>query len=190
MFLPPNRTRRAFARAALSALAAVGLFCTTTAQGAGPTVATEQGFKAAFVFNLIQFATWPPAAFADASSPIVVGIIGTDPFGGLLDEAVRNQLVDERAIVIRRFARIADLKPCHMLVISQSEAARAKEIIQAVAGGNTLTVSDIPKFCQLGGMVGVEAGAKRVAFEVHATLLKSVGLHISSKFLKFANKLY
>ena len=186
----PFQLRKAIARSAFAALVVAGLFCGASAQAASPTIATEQGFKASFLFNLTQFVTWPSTAFPTVSTPFVIGIIGTDPFGGLLDDLVHNESVDGRKIVIKRSARVADLKTCQIVFISQSEAGRAKDILQALADTSALTVSDIPRFCQMGGMMAVEAGAKGVAFEIHVTAAKSVGLRISSKVLKLARKTY
>src|SRR5437867_1187382 len=61
---------------------------TLSAQTAPPK---EYQVKAVFLFNFAQFVEWPPAAFADDKSPIVIGILGDDPFGAYLDEVVRAE---------------------------------------------------------------------------------------------------
>src|SRR5690242_2289016 len=46
----------------------------------------EYEIKAVFIFKLTQFTEWPTAAFTNENSPLVIGIIGNDPFGSLLDD--------------------------------------------------------------------------------------------------------
>src|SRR2546421_10219007 len=80
----------------------------------------EYQVKAVFLFNFAQFVEWPPAAFAGANSPLVIGILGQDPFGAYLDETVRNEKVNNRLLEIQRYHRVEDIKTCHILFISPS----------------------------------------------------------------------
>ncbi len=63
---------------------------------AQPAPSREYQVKAVFLFNFLQFVEWPPAAFPDANSPVRIGILGDDPFGPALDEAVKNEAVSKR----------------------------------------------------------------------------------------------
>src|SRR2546430_10467223 len=40
---------------------------------------SEYLIKAGFIYNFAKFVEWPSAAFAQPDSPIVIGILGTDP---------------------------------------------------------------------------------------------------------------
>lgn len=48
----------------------------------------EYQVKAVFLFNFAQFVTWPSQP---ADAPLVIGILGDDPFGSYLDETVRGE---------------------------------------------------------------------------------------------------
>src|ERR1043165_9134092 len=82
----------------------------------------EYQVKAAFLFNFAQFAEWPARAFADAKAPLVIGILGDDPFGSYLDELVRDEKVGERSFLIRRYRDIREVQGCHILFVSRSES--------------------------------------------------------------------
>src|SRR5215218_229657 len=70
----------------------------------------EYRVKAAMLFNIAKFIDWPPAAFSGPPAPLNVCVLGVDPFGGTLDEALKGR-VGGRAIATRR---IADVEPgCH-----------------------------------------------------------------------------
>src|SRR6185295_17077931 len=57
---------------------------------------SEYQVKAVFLFNFTQFVDWPAQSFADARAPFVIGVLGRDPFGSALDEAVRGETVNGR----------------------------------------------------------------------------------------------
>jgi len=67
------------------------------------SVGTDKAFQglssqAVFLFNFAQFVEWPPSAFAGPTSPIVIGVLGENPFGTYLDETVRGEKVGKPAI--------------------------------------------------------------------------------------------
>src|SRR5438105_6292328 len=84
----------------------------------------EYQIKAVFLFNFAQFVDWPPKAFPEAQTPVVIGILGEDLFGSYLDETVRGEKVNDRPLVVQRYHRIGEIKTCHVLFISRSESAR------------------------------------------------------------------
>ena len=47
--------------------------------------AQEYDLKAAFLFNFAQFVEWPRDAFSENTTPIIIGVLGQDPFGASLD---------------------------------------------------------------------------------------------------------
>lgn len=54
----------------------------------------EEQVKAAYIFNFATFTTWPESAFSSSESPVVIGIVGDDPFGIFLDEIVSGEKKD------------------------------------------------------------------------------------------------
>ena len=82
------------------------------------TVAREYQVKAIFLFNFVQFVTWPAAAFPDPHTPITIGILGDDPFSPFLEEAVRGEVIDGRSLTITRFLGIDEASDSQVLFIS------------------------------------------------------------------------
>ena len=58
--------------------------------------------KAAYLFQFTRFVQWPEGSFPDEKSPIVIGVLGPDPFGRTLDSTVADEKVRGRGIEIRR----------------------------------------------------------------------------------------
>src|SRR2546430_8821073 len=91
--------------------------------------ATEQDRRPACLFKLAEFVDWPAQAFPAPQAPLVIGILGADPFGKTLDEIVKDEVVKNRKLVVQRYQRLDEIKTCHILFISQSEAGHVDEIL-------------------------------------------------------------
>src|SRR5271154_3299339 len=110
----------------------VMLFCLGLSAARGQTVSHEYPLKAVFLFNFAQFTGWPTNAFDKPDSPLVIGVLGDDPFGAVLDDAVRDEIVNGRKFVVERYHRVEDIKTCHILFISQSETKRLDKIVMSL----------------------------------------------------------
>jgi hypothetical protein len=75
---------------------------------------------------------------------------------------------------------------CHVLFISLSEEHRLAEILKTLEKTTILTVSNLPKFSQQGGMIQFVVEANKVRFEVNLTSAERAGLTLSSELLKVA----
>jgi len=70
--------------------------------------------------------------------------------------------------------------------VSSSETNRLKDILAALDKANILTVSDIPQFSKLGGMIQFVLDGNKIRFEVNLTAAENAGLTLSSELLKVA----
>lgn len=145
---------------------------------------TEYDVKAAFLFNFSQFVDWPEPAFADARAPLVIGVLGSDPFGGGLDEIVRGESVNGRPLVVRRYQRVADVDTCHILFIDRSEQERLGDILASLRGRSILTVGDFDGFARAGGVVRFVTAGNKIRLHVNLDAARAANLTISSKLLR------
>ncbi len=146
----------------------------------------EYDLKAAFLYNFLSFVDWPPQALSAPETPFVIGVIGSDPFGSVLNEMVRGERVNGRPIVIRRLSRPAEASQCHILFVSRSEAGGVGEVLRHCRGRAILTVGDMPGFAEAGGMIEFVTEGSRVLLHVNATAAAEAELVISSKLLRVA----
>src|SRR5687767_6577948 len=63
---------------------------------------SEYAVKAAYLAKFPSYVEWPPAAFDAPDSPVVICVVGDDPFGPLLDDVLAAQQVQGRPMVARR----------------------------------------------------------------------------------------
>lgn len=149
------------------------------------TTFDERDVKAVFLFNFVQFVDWPAAAFTSPDSPVVIGVLGNDPFGRLLDQVVEGEVVKGRQLSVERFRRVEDIKVCHVLFISPSEAKSYEHILTVLSSRPLLTVGETADFTSR-GMVRFLAERNRVRLEVNMDAVKAAGLTISSNLLRAA----
>ena len=150
---------------------------------------TEYQVEAAFLYHFAKYVTWPPRAFAAADDPIVIGILGDDPFGDDLDQAVlREKPVQGRALRVMRSRTPADLARCHILFISGSEQPRLRQHLEALerARSSALTVGESKDFLDAGGAIRFVVEKNKVRFEIAARAAERAGISISSKLLSLA----
>jgi hypothetical protein len=160
---------------------ALALSCVPArAQGAATR---EYQIKAVFLFNFLQFVEWPPEAFSAADTPLRIGVLGDDPFGSALEEAVRDEKVQDRRLEVRRSRRLEDLTDCQLLFICRSEQRRVDEILSALAGRPVLTVSEVDGFARRGGVIAFYPDGKKVRFEINPASARQRGLKMSSELL-------
>jgi YfiR/HmsC-like len=178
--LGTRRTLRAFILLLLIAAS----FKAAPSSSAQSTVAREYQVKAVFLFNFAEFVDWPPAAFGDAQSPLIIGVLGEDPFGSYLDEAVRGEKVNNRPLVVRRFQRVEDVTACHILFVGFRDHDQLERALSGLKGRSILTVGDADDFSRLGGMIRFVMENNRIHLRINLGAAREAGLMISSKLLR------
>jgi hypothetical protein len=153
----------------------------------GEPPATEYQVKALFLFNFAKYVDWPAAAFPNATAPIIIGVIGTDPFGGNLQHDVEGKTINGRPFFIKHLADDADLSGCQILFISDSEASRMDGILNKACMLPILTVGEDEQFAQKNGMINFMLKDGKVRLEIDLTSARKTGLKISSRLLAVAD---
>jgi hypothetical protein len=146
----------------------------------------EYRLQAVYLFNFLQFTEWPDSAFTDARAPIVLGVVGNDPFGTVLDEVVQSEKVGVHPITVVRFRTADEITSCQALFVCMSEKDNCQAILNGVQGSATLTVSEISGFNYLGGCIRFYFENNKLRFEINVRALKQARLKMSSKLLRLA----
>jgi hypothetical protein len=165
-------------RALLSAIAIVLLAAQVSSAGDD----LEYQVKAAFLFNFLKFVEWPAGA---VETPWVIGILGSDPFGAVLEDTVRGKIVNGRPVQVRHYAKPGDVKDCNILFIGRADFERLGTPVQP----GLLTVGEAPGFLKSGGIINFYLDESHVHFEIRASMAHSTGLHVSAQLLKLGRAL-
>jgi hypothetical protein len=148
--------------------------------------ADEYHVKAAFLFNFAKFVEWPPQAFKSPSDPIAICVVGKDPFGDALEQAVNGRTAQGRSFTLRQLTDAHQAAGCQILFVSSSERKRLPSILREIKTSGVLAVGESDNFTAEGGVVNfrIEGGTVRIQINVEAAAQQQ--LHISSKLLGLA----
>lgn len=142
----------------------------------------EYQVKAVCVLNAARFVSWPASSFGSADAPLVIGILGDNPFGPLLQDVVKGETVQQRQILVRRVS-LDEAATVQILFISTSERSRVGGILRALGGASVLTISDVDRFTDSGGMLGLVLARGKMRFEANPDAARRVKLKFDSQFL-------
>jgi hypothetical protein len=143
----------------------------------------EYAVKAAFLFKFGAFVEWPPEMFASPDTPLVIGIVGNDPFGSTLDNIVAHHTISGRPVTIVRGKQIDQVRNAHILFISQSEQGNMEAILPGIKGRKVLTVAE---FDDPAIIIRFVVENDKVRFDVNLAQAQRSGLKLSSKLLSVA----
>lgn len=155
------------------------------AQSNGPS--REYQLKAIFLFNFTHYVEWPADTFEQEDSPFVIGILGPNPFGPLMETTVAGEKVKGHPVVIQHYSNVSEIKNCHILFINIAEDKKRDDVIALLKGRTILTVSDAANFSRGGGMIRFFTLYNKIKFEINPDASKSADLVISSKLLRLAD---
>ena len=154
---------------------------------AASTQEREYDVKAAYIFSLLPFTTWPASAFSSAAAPLTLCIAAPDPFGGALQRTFQNERVGSHPVVVTRVTTRDAARGCHVLFISA--AADPDGSLERVVGtAPVLTIGETARFESRGGLVTFVIEQGRVRFDLNQTAAARVGIQFSSKVLQVARK--
>jgi len=145
--------------------------------------------KAAYLYKFASYVEWPSGAFADATSPIIIGVMGEDALADELALVVASRTVGGRPLSVRKVRRGDDtLGGIHMLFVGRLERSRLVETFATLKGRPILTVTDADDALALGSMVNFVATGDKLRFEVAVTTAEVSRLKISALMLAAAHK--
>ena len=169
-----------WARAGPAAVCVV--LCAASARAA---TALEKEVKATYLYKLAPFVEWPPRAFPSSNAPVTICVVGDDPFGPMLDQAVEGKTRGARPIVARRLERASPEAGCQIVYIAGSRQQSVADALHALEGAPVLTVTDAEP-AERRGMVNFVRQDNRIRFEIDEAAASQCGVTISAKLLELA----
>lgn len=148
-------------------------------------LAAEFAVKATYLYKFAPFVEWPENSFASPQSPFIICLVGEDPFGATLDQAVANQRIVDHPIEIRRFAMLNGVQGCHIVFAGGSSVQPVAQTLNMLRGTSALSVTDAADN-GAAGIINFVIRGKRVRFEIDDEAARGNNLKISSKLMALA----
>ena len=180
--------RRRLQARVIACCAAVPLISFAAQGGAAQSrdPALEYAVKAAYLPKFANYVDWPDAVFQTADSAITLCIAGADPFGAVGDDAIQNQQVGGRRIVVRHVGRVTHESGCQILFVGGEDGKKIDEALDAVRGTGVLTVTEAPSSGETASVIRFVIDDKHVRFAIDTDAAAQNGLSLSSKLLRLS----
>ena len=163
------------------------LFALACRANAAEIAVSEFQVKALFLFNFAKYVEWPADTFPSPASPLVIGIAGESRITAEAQKVVANRNIDGHPIVVRQLEKDHGPEFCHILFINSSEKTRFPDLLDQLKAKSVLTVSDIARFAQEGGVIGFVKKDDRIRLEINLAAAQRAHLQLSSKLLSVAD---
>jgi hypothetical protein len=149
--------------------------------------APEYEVKAAQTAKFASYVEWPASA---RGGSLIIGLVGRDPSGGTIEQALTGANVSGRRVELRRVSATdtAGLRECNILFVSGSEEDRAGEIIRQVQGYPVLTVGESANFAASGGMLEFIVVDGQIRYVANPNAAARSGLKLTSGLLRIARR--
>lgn len=146
----------------------------------------EYEVKGAFLYNFAKFVKWPDETSLGPN--FVIGVLGEDPFGPVLDKTFHGKTILDRAVEIRRLASPEAGRDAQIVFVSSSEKEHLAAILKALAGSPVLTVGEMDRFADRGGMIGFQLHEEAVRFNINLDEVERANLKMSSQLIRLAQR--
>lgn len=154
---------------------------------AQPATVPEYSAKAGFLTTIAHYTTWPPEAFASPDAPIVIGVLGADPFGDVLSMTAAASR-GGRPLQVRRLRTPRDADGVHIVFIGKAESRNEAAWIAALKDKPILTVGESGETLARGGILEFIRAQDKIGFSVNLPAAQLAGLRLSSDLLTHARK--
>ena len=156
---------------------------------AQPDFAPEYNVKAALLTKFARYTEWPANTFSGNSDPIIIGVVGEDPFGQVLPETARQQ-TGPRPLLVRHLTNPVEAADCQVVFISRAESEHEAAWLGALKGKPIVTVGDSGQTLERGGTLEFKLVEGRVRFDASWPAMQQAGLKFSADMLQFAHKVF
>ena len=152
---------------------------------AAQNTSVETAVKATYLTKFPSYLDWPPGQLS-AGEPVILCVIGADPFGTTLDQAASGGTSGGRPLIVRRYASASDVQKCHIAYLG-GPVRNVTAAIASARASPVVTVTD-SRNANAVGMIHFQLVGNSVKFDIDAYKASLAGVGISSKLLGLARK--
>ena len=145
---------------------------------------SEHQVKAAVVYNISRYVSWPTVAIPPTSD-FIIGIFSHSSRSSAWN-SLHGKQIQGHQIKIQRITDIDEATTCQVIIIEQSERKNVPRILAALKESPVLTISEIEGFGLYGGMITLRIIQNQLKFDINLKNVRASGLTMSSNLLKLA----
>ena len=158
--------------------------CSILNLSAQASLTPEYELKAVFLYNFTQFVDWPSGSFTSAESPIVIGVIGENPFGTYLEETVAGEKANGHPVIVRYYHVADEITDCQIVFLNLPEGKKRRHSRTGLNRQLTSSITHTPAFLKYAGMPRFFTTNNKMQLEVNREAVKTAGRVMSWKGLR------
>jgi len=170
-------------QAFMAVLIMMTMFSFVFSQGAN-SQSTEYELKAVAFQKLSLFIEWPGNAFENSGNEFIIGVLGENPFGNLLESVYENVKIKDKKVKTVYFRNIEQAGKCHLLFIPKTSFKDLARIVDFIGTKPVLTIADSEGFAEAGCLINFYSYSGKLRFEVNQKALLAAGFITDFKLLK------
>jgi len=149
------------------------------------TSTRTERLMAVYVYNFTRYTNWP---LEDASQmPTRLAVLGRNPFGSSLDEVADKSPASSKLLL----SYCGDLNCTRdsdavFIAGGNMNVSSLRIMLDQWSGKSVLTISDMPGFADMGGMIELKHAKGRLTFRINVAAAAKANLHISAQLLQLA----
>jgi hypothetical protein len=145
---------------------------------------SEDSVKAAYLYRFTQYIEWPSAPAS--TQPFTIAVLNAPGVAAELERLLPDHPIKNTVAQVRVITRISELGHAQMLYLGAAPPGRLRSLIESIAFGPVLLVTDSEEGLELGSVLNFVTVENRVRFEVSLTAADKSRFRISSELLAVA----
>jgi hypothetical protein len=162
----------------------LAIFVLPTLATAAEPSASEYAVKAAMIYKITKFVTWPEDAFIRKDSPLNICMAQDSPFAKAMSSLAGRKVKSHKIEIITFKEFNAVRAQCQVLLVSHKKARQVDAMIAGIGSMPILTIGDSEGFAQQGGIIGLQQEQDHIGFSINVAASERVGLQISAQLLQ------
>ncbi len=159
--------------------------CTTNASADEVDAPPEDSLKAALIYKIMAYVTWPDSAFDNSvENPFTVCGYGESPLGGALTTLTKRRAAGRSIELVSLPSDGTTSAICHLLFVDS--LANMDSALSMIADKSVLTISDVDTFAVSGGMIEIRKKRNRFGFLINREAAVEAGLLIAAPLLELS----
>lgn len=158
-------------------------FLCASSSRAEERILNENQAKAAFIFNVARYVSWPPPH----SDTLLIGVLGKHPLAHEW-QGISGKTLNGRKIKIFKSNDVDELIDCQIVFIEETSQQKTSRALLFLRRYPILTIGDSPDFINMGGILNISLFNNHISFSISQAQTRAVGLDISSNLLKLAKE--
>lgn len=141
-----------------------------------------------YTMHMAHHVEWPLEVFVGTNAPFRICMMGQDFLGEALADRLKFHRVRQRKVELQYLA--ADdhrgARKCQILLVGERSPDGVAELARDLDFFPVLTISDMPKFANYGGMVGFVEQGSMVSLQFNKAQIRNADLKYSSSIARLA----